>query len=253
MVKPGEEPRTIQAERDGWRQVDVAVGGNSHRLILVDDNSDGLFTVSDSWTLVPGSELDSVPVIIEDMMRSLRFLSWSADQKLTVEITSIDPAGREAKLKITTAKESEQDYFARIARKAQSPEERQLRIDPLRPKASGEAKVDWLVGKSAQYALDIGAKTTVNRRILLDFTAGDCIWCARMNRYTFRDREVVELCKQFVCAKIQFKPGAADTQRYKIEGTPTYVILDTDGSEIARQSGFCRPTDFAAWLRSALR
>jgi RNA polymerase subunit RPABC4/transcription elongation factor Spt4 len=74
-----------------------------------------------------------------------------------------------------------------------------------------------------------------------------------MNRYTFRDREVVELCKQFVCAKIQFKPGAADTQRYKIEGTPTYVILDTDGSEIARQSGFSRPTDFAAWLRSALR
>ena len=162
VVKPGEEPRTIQAERDGWRQADVAVGGAPYRLILVDDNSDGLFTVSDSWTLVPGAELERVPVIIEDMMRSLRFLSWTADQKLTVEITAVDPAGRDAKLRIKAATESEQDYFARIARKAQSPEERQLRIDPLRPKASGNEKVDWLTGKDAQYAIDIGARTTCN-------------------------------------------------------------------------------------------
>jgi hypothetical protein len=31
------------------------------------------------------------------------------------------------------------------------------------------------------------------------------------------------------------------------------VILDKSGAEIARHHGFLRPTDFAKWLKAALR
>jgi thiol:disulfide interchange protein len=179
--------------------------------------------------------------------------SWSADQKWTVEVKGIDSRGRGLDLLIKPAKETEQDYFLRVLKSRQSPEEQQLRLNPLRPKANANSKVDWLVGKDVAYALEIAASPRVNKPILLAFESERCRWCAMMNKYTFRDREVVRLADRFVCAKIAFKPGADDVTKYRVQGTPTYVIVSREGGEIARHAGFMRPTEFEAWLRSALR
>jgi thiol:disulfide interchange protein len=74
-----------------------------------------------------------------------------------------------------------------------------------------------------------------------------------MYKHTFTDREVHQLTKRFVCAKIAFTEGQGDTAKYAVEGTPTYVVLKPDGSEIVRHQGFSKPSEFAAWLKSALR
>jgi thiol:disulfide interchange protein len=182
------------------------------------------------------------------------FPSWSVDQKLTVEVKSVDLAGRKAVLRIKPAKETENAYFMRVAMARQTPEERTLKLDPMRPKADAESKVKWLEHKDgARYALRIANSPNVQKRVLLDFTGPRCIWCARMYKYTFTDREVMQLTEKFVCAKIAFRKGAGDTKKYDVEGTPTYIILALDGSEIARQVGFLRPTEFAAWIKAALR
>jgi thioredoxin-related protein len=185
--------------------------------------------------------------------RSMLFPSWTSDQKWMVEVKSIDAAGRTASLRVSPAKESEREYFMRVATQRQTDEEKELNLDPLRPKAADSDAINWIVGKDAAYALDIASKANVQKPVLLEFTSPACIWCARMDRYTFSDREVVDLGRKFVCARLPYAKGSDDTTKYRIEGTPTYVLLSKDGAEIARQTGFLRPTDFAPWLKAALR
>ena len=256
VSKSGDKaPLTIQIERAGWRQGKVAVGGTEYVFALIDDDCDGNYTTGDTWSMLPATA-DAARLLERDPTRSMLFPSWTTDQKLTVEVKSLDLAGRTAQLRIAPAKETEDAFFLRVAMARQSPEERSLKIDPRRPKADDRAKVKWLPPdpqKGVAYALKIANAPTVKKRVLLDFSAPNCIWCARMNRYTFRDREVVQLSNKFVCSKIAFKKGATDTVKYHVEGTPTYIVLALDGSEITRHAGFLRPAEFAAWLKSALR
>lgn len=245
-------PDAVLVERDGWREGTVDLEGKSYVVAIVDDDSDGQFSTSDSWVLRPAETAKS-ELLARDALRTMLFPSWSDDQKWTVEVKRIDPRGIGLDLAIKPAKETERDYFLRVAKARQSPEEQKLRIDPLRPKAGANVKVDWLTGKDAAYARDIAASPRVQKPVLLAFESKSCRWCAVMAKYTFRDREVVHLADRFVCAKIDFKPGTDDVTKYKVEGTPTYVIVGLNGGEIARQTGFLRPAEFAAWLKSALR
>ncbi len=245
-------PGTLLVERDGWREGMVSLEGEGYDLALVDDDSDGQFSTGDSWVLRPAGT-PKRDLLDSDATRSMLFPAWSKDQKWMVEVKSIDPAGRTAALRISPAKETEMDFFLRVARQRQTDEEKEMNLDPLRPKASDGEAIDWLVGKDVDWALSIANSPKVQKPVLLEFMSPACPWCARMERFTFRDREVVALARRFVCARIPFAKGTDDAKKYRVEGTPTYVILGRDGSEIARQSGFLRPTEFAPWLKGALR
>ncbi|MHC4971140.1 MAG: thioredoxin family protein [Planctomycetota bacterium] len=252
FLKKGKKiPKTMAVERDGWREGMLTLDGKVYVVALVDDDSDGQYSTSDAWVMRPAA--DRRQLLHQDSTRSMLFPAWSADQKWTVDVKRVDPAGRGATLRIRTARETERDYFLRVARQRQTAEERQLNLDPLRPKADQTDKVDWIDNKDVQYARDIGNSPNVQKRVLLDFTSRTCPWCAKMYQYTFRDREVVQLSKRFVCAKIGFKADSDDAKKYGVEGTPTYIVLDLNGAEIARHQGFLRPTEFAAWLKSATR
>lgn len=252
LEKGAKLPDAMLVERDGWREGTLNVAGQDYVLAVVDDDSDGQFSTSDSWVMRPAGT-ERADLLHRDATRSMLFPSWSADQKWTIDVKSIDPMGRKAALVVKEAKETERDYFVRVARQRQTDEERRLNLDPLRPKADQNDKVDWIADKDVAYARDIAANPRVNKPLVLAFEAPNCPFCALMEKHTFRDREVVALSKRFVCAKIRFGPGSDDTDKYKVAGTPTYVILDVKGAEVARHAGFLRPTEFAAWLKSALR
>jgi thiol-disulfide isomerase/thioredoxin len=250
--KPEEAPKAILVERDGWREGSVPLAGEDHAIALVDDDSDGQFSTGDSWVMRPATTSKG-EMLDTDATRSMLFPSWTKDQKWMVEVKAVDPAGRTATVRISAAKETEMDYFLRVAEQRQTPEEKELKLDPLRPKASAEDKIDWITNQDAEYALDIANAANVKKPVLLEFWSPNCPWCARMEQYTFRDRETVALAKRFVCSKIGFNKGTDDAKKYRVEGTPTYVIVGLDGAEVARHSGFLRPTDFAKWLKGALR
>jgi hypothetical protein len=252
LEKTQKTPAALLVERDGWREGVLTIDDNPYAIALVDDDSDGQYSTGDAWGMRPaGAERERL--LHRDATRSMLFPAWSADQKWTVDVKGVDPAGRTVTLRIREARETEHAYFLRVARQRQTAEERQLKLDPLRPKADATDRVDWIENKDVKYALDIGNSANVQKRVLLDFTARTCPWCAKMYQYTFRDREVVQLTKRFVCARIWFKRDSPDAKKYGVEGTPTYIVLDLNGAEIARHQGFLRPTEFAAWLKSATR
>lgn len=245
-------PPELYMERDGWREGMVSVEGEGYDLALVDDDSDGQFSTGDKWVLRPAGT-PKRDLLDNGATRSMLFPAWTKDQKWTVEVKSVDPAGRTVALRVSPAKETEMDYILRVARQRQTEEEKELNLDPLRPKASDGDTIDWITGKDADYALSIANSPNVQKPVLLEFLSPACPWCARMEQFTFRDREVVALARRFVCARVPFSKESDDGRKYRAEGTPTYVILGKDGSEIARQSGFLRPTEFAPWLKGALR
>ena len=249
-VGKDKEPTVVQVERDGWREGRVDIGGKPHVVAVLDDDNNGIFTASDSWELRP-LEQGRKGLLSRDRTRHLLYPSWAHEQTWTVEADSIDPAGRTLKLRVTRAKETEREYFVRIARRQQGAEEQGLDIDPLRPKIKRGQEIQWLRKETLQRALEIGRK--VKKRVLIDFWGKDCAWCKRMDRYTFTDLEVAQLGKRFVCIKIEHKDGTPTSHKYGITGTPTYVILENDGSELARHGGFLKPASFAALLKRTLK
>ncbi|MFQ5843515.1 MAG: hypothetical protein ACE5JG_00840, partial [Planctomycetota bacterium] len=186
--KKDQAPVVVQVERDSWREGRIQVGGVDYLVAAVDDDNNGIFTTSDVWAVVP-EESGHKKLLSRDAMRSLVYPSWSREQDRTLEATSIDRAGRSLEVRIAEARETEREYFVRITGRTQSAEERSLKLDPLRPKAAPGQKIDWLRNETIARALEIGQK--VKKRVLVDFFGQECPWCRRMDRYTYRDREVV--------------------------------------------------------------
>ena len=254
MVEGKKRPVTIQIERDGWRQGKVTLkDGKSYRVVLIDDDSDGQYTTSDAWAMKDeGTEL--AKLLEFDATRSMLFPSWTEDQKWTLDVKSIDPGGRELVLTQKGARETEHDFFLRIYKKRQPPEERALDIDPMRPKAGQNQKVDWIEGRGAKYAIEIAGSPNVKKPVMLFFASNTNGMSVQMDKYAFRDREVVALCKRFVCAKIDAAKMKGDMNKYGVDRVPIIVFLTQTGTVIAKtRAGFLKPRNLAADMKAALR
>ena len=81
---------------------------------------------------------------------------------------------------------------------------------------------------------------------LIYATSKTCIWCDRMERNTLSQAKVQErLARDFTFAKVSGKD--AET-RYSIKGYPSYLILNADGNELRRGTGYRTPEEFLMWL-----
>jgi len=254
LVDGKKRPLTLQVERDGWRQGTVELkDGNTYRLVMVDDDSDGQYTTGDSWTLRPESE-ELARMLGPDATRSMLFPSWSADQKWTIDVKSVDKGGQKLVLVQKPAKESEHDFFLRIAKQRQPPEEKALGIDPLRPKAAANHTVDWIEGRGVAYAQQIANSPNVQKPVLAFFASNANRFSVLMDKYSFRDREVVTLAKRFVCVKIDAANMKGDMQKLGVDRIPMIVFLTRKGEEIRRAGpGFLKPRNLADAMKDALR
>ncbi|MBV8901158.1 MAG: thioredoxin family protein [Verrucomicrobia bacterium] len=107
------------------------------------------------------------------------------------------------------------------------------------------------------------AATESRRFMLLDFTGSDwCPWCIRMDKEVFERPAFADFAaKHLVLVKLDFPRGKPQppaekvqneqlAQKFKIQGYPTYVLLDTAGNEVRRQEGYLPggPVEFIRWL-----
>ncbi|MBV9492311.1 MAG: thioredoxin family protein [Verrucomicrobia bacterium] len=98
--------------------------------------------------------------------------------------------------------------------------------------------------------------------ILLDFTGSDwCPWCVRMDKEVFSKPVFADFAaKHLVLVKLDYprakpQPAAEKMQnaqlaeRFRIDGYPTYVLLDSSGQEVRRQVGYLAggPAAFIRW------
>ena len=120
---------------------------------------------------------------------------------------------------------------------------------------------DWMTDFEAAKATAAKEK----KLMLLDFTGSDwCGWCIKMKKEVFNEQAFKDYAKKnLVLVEVDFPqrkklPAAIAKQndnlmrKYKVEGFPTYVILDSSGKEIGRQPEYLKggPSAFIAKIES---
>lgn len=91
------------------------------------------------------------------------------------------------------------------------------------------------------------------RGVIIDFYADWCIPCKELDAITFADPKVIELSKEFGTFKADMTKSlspevSALREKYKIVGVPTVLILDNNGREISRITGFLSADEFYQML-----
>ena len=92
---------------------------------------------------------------------------------------------------------------------------------------------------------------TDKKMVLMDFTGSDwCGWCIKFDKDTLSTPKFAEYAKahlELVVVDFPNKKPQSDAlkaankalgEKYKVDGYPTFVVLNGDGKEIGRQVGY---------------
>jgi thiol:disulfide interchange protein DsbD len=87
------------------------------------------------------------------------------------------------------------------------------------------------------------------RGVVIDFYADWCIPCKELDALTFSDPEVIQLSKEFETYKADMTKSLSPEvenirERFKIVGVPTVLILNSNGEEVERITGFVNAKAF---------
>lgn len=95
-----------------------------------------------------------------------------------------------------------------------------------------------------------------NEKMIIDFYADWCIPCKELDAITFANPKVVEKTQEFSCYKVDMTETMNEaTEKYrdkfKIVGMPTVLIIDSQGNEVERITGFVNAEEFLKVINKA--
>ncbi|MBL8149100.1 MAG: thioredoxin domain-containing protein [Blastocatellia bacterium] len=92
-----------------------------------------------------------------------------------------------------------------------------------------------------------------NRFVVLDLEAVWCHWCHVMDDITYRDPKVIELMNsKFIAVKVDQDSRPDLSNRYEDYGWPATIFFNSDGSEIAKRSGYMPPKEMESLLEAII-
>jgi len=80
--------------------------------------------------------------------------------------------------------------------------------------------------------------------VLINFHTSLCGYCKLMDREVFSRKDVAEALSNWVTVSIDGDQHPSVVDRYRIEGYPTFVLLDSDGREAFRITGAVSADEF---------
>lgn len=108
-----------------------------------------------------------------------------------------------------------------------------------------QKSLDW-----EYYTDDIYEKALAdNDKIIIDFYADWCIPCKELDALTFSDDKVIQATKDFTSLKVDMTKTLSDEteklrKKFEIRGMPTVLIIDSNGEEKERITGFVNAEEF---------
>lgn len=114
------------------------------------------------------------------------------------------------------------------------------------------SKIGW-IWNDLPAGLKIAADE--DKLVLIDFWAGWCYWCVKMDEEAMNSSAVVEMVmKNYVPVKIDtdLSQNNGLLKTYRIIGTPAFVVLDRDERITAQTLGYMSEEEFLTFLRRGL-
>jgi thiol:disulfide interchange protein len=94
-------------------------------------------------------------------------------------------------------------------------------------------------------------KARVSKKpIMVDFYTDWCGWCKELDAKTYTAEEVIDESQHFVSVKVNAEKRTDLAQRYKVDGFPTILWVDSGGAELDRLPGYAESKEFAQFMRS---
>lgn len=116
----------------------------------------------------------------------------------------------------------------------------------------GHGKLDWFEGTFEELLAESAKSEKI---IFLDFWTDWCGWCKKLDQTTFSDDRVVEEMGDVLCYSVdaESESGRPIAERFRVQGFPTLLLLDPDGSPRDNIGGYLNPEQFIKEIRRVRR
>ncbi|MDA0374490.1 MAG: DUF255 domain-containing protein [Planctomycetota bacterium] len=257
FMKFGDRAPTVSMQFPAYLEARVEIGGTERVIAVVDQDVDGSFgSAGDMWAMgAPGGRPASAyglsalgeRVFQEGKLYGIQVLG---DE---VRVTTAAATGPDAKDAAAHRERVEHLWMERFDGERED-FIAQRGLDTTRAKA--EKSIPWQY-VTYEEAIALGKKA--NKPVFIDVMAFWCVWCYRMDYYTYPDAEVARmLTEDYIPVKvIQEQDLVGDYDRLmkeKLEarGIPAMGVFNGDGAAIHKIGGWKKPEDFIAELKSGL-
>lgn len=234
--------------------------GKSYALLFQDSDGDGAFGGDeDRWGILPADQVG------EQRLRSTSLMANGegvyldgcrivarAGEDLSIEVGHAPAAGPDPQDLAQARERVEHDWAARFDKERdQFIKDREL--DTSRPVTTDPIQWRWV---TFDEALALSEKE--GKALFIDVMAYWCVWCYRMDYYTYPDAEVAKLLNEkFLPVKIiQEQDFVGDYDRIRellgARGIPAMGVFRSDGIPVKMISGWKKPEDFLTELHAAL-
>ena len=215
--EPEKEP-VVRWSRRGWHEGQVKLGDQTCTVVISDMNLDGSFSEADAWGIGTTPNKARTP---RNSVYSVGKHAWF--DTVAFQVTSVDEHGGTMKIRavdvgVTQAEEkANADPYAK---------------DRLVPRS--EKPVVFL--SDYEEALALAKKE--DKRVVIDFVTTWCGPCKMMDRLVYSSQPIYEKSDDVIFLKLDGDDERELNKQYQIKAYPTVILLDSDGQEIRRRSGY---------------
>ena len=224
-----EEP-VIRFSRDGWMEGKLVLDGVRAVMMMTESVMDGVFDSDDAWALAPE---DSAALLFDAGSSStLDEHAWLHAR--AYKVVQVDSSGRKAFV---------------------------VAFDPGMTRAEEIAMNDDLAadrnaarsGRTVVFLHDFeeaeAAAKAQGKPLFVDFETVWCGPCKIMDEWVYTADDVVDASQSVVAVKVDGDERLDLKDRFGVTGFPTVILLDRDGEESGRSSGYVNVADMTEFLK----
>ncbi len=219
----------IRFSRRGWMEGHARIDGVEAVVLLTESAMDGFFDTNDSWALA--SSDSSANVYSHQHARPAERHAWLLEN--AYRIREIHPSGRKLVLEphdpgVTRAEEAAMDdHLAEDRRAART-------------------------GKTVAFFHEFEEAETLAREdgksLFVDFETEWCGPCHVMDEWVYTADVVVDASSTYVSVKVDGDERPDLKERFLVEGYPTMLIVDVDGTVLRRAAGYQSVAEMTEFL-----